>query len=326
MVADADVLPGDLVGVVERRPRDGRARELRRPQFRDRRQDARAPDLDGDRLDDRLRALRLVLVGARPAGTVRRRAQDAVKSAFVDLDDGAVDLEAEGMPQRQELVDRRIHLVQRLHVLRPRRDGEAPGPERGDHLRMRGESVAADAAGIVDDDVEGTLRRHLRIELFERTRAGVARVRELLEPGRSLALVERDEALARHVRLAADFELARRALGERLGNRRDGPHVGRNVVPDHAVATSRRPHEASVRIPKRKRDAVDLGLDRVSEARHRLADEGVELGEFPLGVRLVERLHRRVVRDLGEALADAARDPADGGGFAPELGILVLEP
>ena len=55
-------------------------------------------------------------------------------------------------------------------------------------------------------------------------------------------------------------------------------------------------------------------------------DEGVELDEFRLRMRLVERLHRRMVRDLREALGHAAGDVADGRGRVPEFGVLVFEP
>ena len=45
VVADPDVLPRDLVRIVERRPRDHGPRELRRLEFGDRREDSRTPHL-----------------------------------------------------------------------------------------------------------------------------------------------------------------------------------------------------------------------------------------------------------------------------------------
>ena len=105
-VADADVLARDLVRIVERRTRDDGSGELDRLQFRDGSEDSGASDLDGDRLERRLRALGRVLVGARPARSVGGRAEDVVEPALVDLDDGAVDLETEGVAHPLELVDR----------------------------------------------------------------------------------------------------------------------------------------------------------------------------------------------------------------------------
>ena len=189
MVADADVLPRDLVGVVESRAGYHGPRERNGLQLRDGREDPGAPHLDRYRLDRGLRALRGVLVGACPARTVRSRAEDRVEPALVDLHDRAVDLEAEGVAERLQLVYRREDLLDRLAELRPGRDGESPRLERRDHLAVRGEVVASDSAGVVDDHVERTLRGDARVELLERAGAGVPRIRERLESGGLLALV-----------------------------------------------------------------------------------------------------------------------------------------
>src|SRR4029453_2735244 len=71
VVADPDVLPADLVEVVERGPGDGRSRDLRRREMRDRRQGPGPSDVRHDVLDDRLDLLRRELVGARPRGGPR---------------------------------------------------------------------------------------------------------------------------------------------------------------------------------------------------------------------------------------------------------------
>ena len=117
VVADTDVLTDDLVGVVQRRTGNRGTREVRRTELGNRRQDARAPDLDGNRLDDRLRTLGRVLVGTRPAGTVRGRSEDIVEPTLVDLDDRAVDFKAKGMSKLLKLVNRRKHLLECLDVL-----------------------------------------------------------------------------------------------------------------------------------------------------------------------------------------------------------------
>ena len=117
VVADTDVLTDDLVGVVQRRTGNRGTREVRRTELGNRRQDARAPDLDGNRLDDRLRTLGRVLVGTRPAGTVRGRSEDIVEPTLVDLDDRAVDFKAKGMSKLLKLVNRRRHLLECLDVL-----------------------------------------------------------------------------------------------------------------------------------------------------------------------------------------------------------------
>ena len=78
MVADAYVLRGDLLGVVEGRAGDDAARQLDRLQLRDGRQHARAPDLHRYRAQDGLRALRRVFVRPRPARRMRSRAEGVV--------------------------------------------------------------------------------------------------------------------------------------------------------------------------------------------------------------------------------------------------------
>ena len=167
MVANANVLTRNLVGIVQGRAGDYRASERNGLQLRDRRQNAGAPNLHRDRLDSRLRALGRIFVCARPTRAVSGRAEDFVELALVNLDDGAVDLEAEGVAKRLKFVDRSKHLVYRLAGLGPRRDGEAPLRKRGDHLAVRGEAVAPDAACVVYDDIERTLGRDARIELLQ---------------------------------------------------------------------------------------------------------------------------------------------------------------
>ena len=114
VVSDPDVLPRDLVRIVQRRTRDHGPRQLRRLQFRDWRQNARPPHLHGDRLDDRLRPLGRILVGARPSRAVCRRAENVVELPLVNLDDSAVDFELERMPPLLQLVNCRKDLVHRL--------------------------------------------------------------------------------------------------------------------------------------------------------------------------------------------------------------------
>ena len=153
MVAYADILACHLIGVVQRRAGDCRAGQLHGLELRDRRQDARAAHLHRYALNDGLRPLRRILVRARPARTVRRRAKRVVEPPLVQLHHGAVDLEPERVAQRLQLIDRGEHLLHRGAGLRPGRHGEAPAAKRRDHLRMRREAVAANAAGVVDHDV-----------------------------------------------------------------------------------------------------------------------------------------------------------------------------
>ena len=84
-----------------------------------------------------------------------------------DLDDRAVDLESEGVAKRLKFVDRSKHLVYRLAELGPWRDRKAPLCKRGDHLAVRGETVAPDAACVVYDNIERTFGGNARIKLLQ---------------------------------------------------------------------------------------------------------------------------------------------------------------
>ena len=66
-IADADVLVGDKILIVERGRRHGRSRKMHRCDDGARRQDAGAPHLYDDILQDGLLDLRRVFEGRRPA-------------------------------------------------------------------------------------------------------------------------------------------------------------------------------------------------------------------------------------------------------------------
>ena len=326
MVANADILPRYLVGVVQRRPRYRRTCELRGPQLRNGGEYARAPDLHRYRLHDSLRALGLVFVGPRPARAMGGRPKRFVKVPLVELYHGSVYLEREGMPPLLKLVYGLEDAVHRRRMARPRRDGEAPFRESGDHLRVRRKPIAAGAPRIVYDSRKGPLGRYLRVKLLQRACAGVAWIRKLVEPGRRLPRVELEKALARHVRLAAHFKFARRIWRKRLRNRRDSHDVRSYVVSDRSVPARRSRGKPAVPVSQRYRNAVNLRLNDVSKARHALPQELVELLKFLLCMGLVERLHRRIVSHLCKAVRHSSRDFPDGGVLRGELRVLALKP
>ena len=282
MVAYADILACHLIGVVQRRAGDCRAGQLHGLELRDRRQDARAAHLHRYALNDGLRPLRRILVRARPARTVRRRAKRVVEPPLVQLHHGAVDLEPERVAQRLQLIDRGEHLLHRGAGLRPGRHGEAPAAKRRDHLRMRREAVAANAAGVVDDDVQRTARRLLRVKLLKRTRRRVARVGERFAPGLLLALVQLHEAVARHVHLAAHLQLLRRVVRQAERHGADGLHVVRDIVAHLPVAARRSLHEPASLVAERHRHAIHLRLHAVGEAVNFLPYHRVEVCQLPL--------------------------------------------
>ncbi len=92
-VADAQAEPLDLVAIVKRDVGDDHAAYAHRCQPTDGRQLARAPDLDVDRFQRRLRLLRREFVGEAPAWRARDEAETFLQVQPVDLVDHAVDVE-----------------------------------------------------------------------------------------------------------------------------------------------------------------------------------------------------------------------------------------
>ena len=94
-VARAHVLQADLVLVVQAGELDGRAGDDDRAQLGERRRPPGAPDRDEDVLEQRRALLGRELVGDRPPGRVRGRAERPLEGEVVHLHDDPVDLVAE---------------------------------------------------------------------------------------------------------------------------------------------------------------------------------------------------------------------------------------
>ena len=89
----AEVLAREVLGVVQRRHRDGRAGDEHRLEHGVGRVRAGASDVDLDLQQLRVRLLRGELERRRPARELRRRAQPLAQRQVVDLDDDAVGVE-----------------------------------------------------------------------------------------------------------------------------------------------------------------------------------------------------------------------------------------
>ena len=135
-VADAHVLAGDLVLVVQRRILHDHAADGDRLQLRNRRQRARAADLDFDAAQDRGRLLGREFVRGGPARRARHEAQPLLQIEPVHLVDHAVDVVSRG--QGASTLDLAIggeHLV--VGLAEPASSGltaKAPACEASQHL------------------------------------------------------------------------------------------------------------------------------------------------------------------------------------------------
>ncbi len=133
-VADADVLLADVVFVVQRGAADGAAGQEDRFKFRHGRERARAADLDGDALEQRLGLLGGVFVGDGPARRLGGEAGYFALREGVQLDDRAVGLVGELVPHLVEFVDGGDQFLRRAAVPGPFRRLEAERFQPGEHL------------------------------------------------------------------------------------------------------------------------------------------------------------------------------------------------
>ena len=104
-VADVNILAPNFVLVVERGAFNGGAGELHRIQFRNRRENAGAPHLNGDGAQRGFGLLRLIFIGNRPARAFSGGSQRFVETALVDLDYAAVHLERKFMTHGFEHIE-----------------------------------------------------------------------------------------------------------------------------------------------------------------------------------------------------------------------------
>ena len=135
-VADADVLAGDLGGVVKRGELDGRPGDPDRLHPPERRHPAGAPDVDRDLEELGVDLFGRVLERDRPARRPRRRAEPPLQRHLVDLDDDAVDLVLDVVAMLAVVVDELLH---RGHVgddLGPIARRQAPRMQRGVRLGL----------------------------------------------------------------------------------------------------------------------------------------------------------------------------------------------
>ena len=265
-VADADVLPRDLVLVVERGVRNDDAADGHRFQPRNGRQRAGAPDVDFNGEHRGRRALGGELVRGRPAGAARDEAEPLLQGEVVDLVDDAVDVVAEIGAARLDGAVMLQHLLGGAAELRQRIDRQAEALHRVHRSKLcRGDGLA-DLPPGVSEKSERARGGDARVELAQRPRRGVARVGEHRLAGLRLPAVERGEVGMAHINFASRFEDAGSAR-ETLRDRVNGPHIGGDVLALVAVAPRRRLHEFAVLVAQRTGKSVDLRLGDHVERR-----------------------------------------------------------
>ena len=310
-VPDPQILPADLIDVVERRPGDGRAGHLDRAQVRNRRHRPGSSDVRDDVLEHGLDLLRRELEGDRPARRTRDHPEALLLVDPVDLHHDAIRLVRQVVPPLAPRFGERDHAldVQAGGTIRVDRQPEARQPvERLVLGRAR--------AGVLDELVEPgrqlPARGHGRIDLAERARAAVARVGVERQAGCLAFLVDPCELRLRHEHLAAN--VGRDRIREPIRDDLDRPEVGGHVLAGRAVAAGRAAHEPATLIAQGDGQAIDLELSHVPEIRsgfrrcidaEDLPHASIERPQLIVRERIPERQHRPRVAHLGELVAEA---------------------
>ena len=281
-VADAQVLAGDVLLVVEGRELDRRPADRDRLQLREGHQRPGAADVDLDVVEGRGDGGRGELVGDRPARRPAHVPEALLDRDLVDLDHRPVDVEVDRPPPVLPGLALRLDLLDGRHDPDVGVHAEARGaqPLQGGGLGRQVEPLGvADAVG---PDRERPLRRGGGVELPEAAGGRVAGVGEGRQAGGGARLVELGEGPERQVDLPAHLDHRRRRLAigrpQALGDGADRPQVGRHVLPHDAVAAGRPLREAAVLVGQRDRQAVDLGLD---DERHLAGAEPLLLHDGP---------------------------------------------
>ena len=306
-VADAHVLAGDLLGVVQGCVAHDHAADCDRGKFGHRRQGARAADLDLDVEQGRARLLRRKLVRNGPPGRAADSAEARLPVQPVELVDHPVDVVAEPRTFRLKgLVDRDQPLDVR-HLQGAGVDRKAPVPKPLQRLVLRlGEGGAQLPPGI-GEEAQGPLGRHRRIDLSQRARRRVARIG--VEPlACSFGLgVHGGKGVSGDVDLAAHLDPLGPDLAEESpGNVVDGQQVGGDILTRSSITPRRPAHEASALVEETRRQPVHLRLGgelkRPVIKSEEAPDSLHEIFDVLRRERIVEAQHRRAVRDGGKGL------------------------
>ena len=219
-IADADVLIGDEVLVVEGGIGDGGTGQAHRHHHGLGRQDAGASHLHHNVLYHSLLDLRRIFEGRRPARELRGAAQPRPSGEIVDLDDRAVNVKGKVTAVRVNGLHQRFGL------------GGIGAQPVGNHLKMEpfeviqglrvgGKGHPLHQLEVENENIQLPCRRHLGIQLAQRAGRQIAGIGvERLAPLLPL-LVEGKKYGFGHEHLAADNEAAGRA-GEPKGNGADG--------------------------------------------------------------------------------------------------------
>ncbi len=326
LIADLELQTRDLVLVVQRRPRDGDAADLDRPQVRDGSQRAGPPDLHLDVFDHRHRLAGGVFECDRPARGLGGPAQAALLRNGVDLDHHAVDFVRQLFAPRFPFGAKRKNLARLGATAAVRVDFETQPLELGQRLPMgcpQGFAIRQQRVGV---KIQLARRGDGGIQHAERTGRRVARIGEAREPLLVPARVQPFEGAPRHDGFSPNLQ-ALRAVRQAQRQGADGPRVGGDVFADRAIAAGHRLRQDALAVVNRQRQAVEFQFAHECGglAAQQRIDPAEKLAQFALVQGVVQTQHRRRMRHLDEALPRRAADALRGRIRSHRLRMLRFE-
>ena len=267
-VTGAQIKARNMVLVVKSGVRDGHAADENGLQARDRRELARAPDLNVDGFADRQSLFGRVLVGAGPAGLASNEAELPLKLKAVHLVDDAVDVEGQRVPDLRHLIMKGRERCRPLDPSASVRNRESERRKSVENFRLRGREFAArDFTQRIGVKMKRPACGHCRIELAQGPRRRISRIDEGLLPLLCLTAVERLEVVAMHDHLAAHLQHVGEVALQTKRDRADRARIRGHVLPCTAVAASGGLYENALFITKIRCQTVKLELAVVRHGR-----------------------------------------------------------
>jgi hypothetical protein len=301
---------------VERGARDRDAAHVDGCELRHRSQRPRAAHLHLDRLDCGGLLLRGELEGDGPARRAGELAELPLPGEAVHLDHRPVDLDPLRVADLQHVLVVGQDFLRAAAGPALSADEEAPVGQQREHSGLGLDSLRQALADGVGAKLEGAQAVRIDVmELAQRARRGVARVREGLLPALEPPRVQPLEGGDRQRDLAAHRDVRRNPAALGVENQGDAvalAEVRRHVLALEAVAAGRADGEAPLLVHQLHAGAVELRLAHVLHRLVRLQqapDAFVEGDQLFAAHGIVERQHRDAVLDLGEALGGRGADP-----------------
>ncbi len=240
-VTDADVFSRHFIGIVERGAADRDAADFDRCEQRHRRQGARPPDGHDDILHDRDFLARRELVRDGPTGAPGFEPELLLPIPTVDFDDDAVDLVGETVAHRFSLVMVGDHVLDRGTAAPVQGNGKSPSGQGVEFIPVGRQPGPGESHHFVTGDDQRTSRRDRGIQLPQRSRGGIARVRKGLLPSFRDPAVERLKIVQPHVDFTPDDQAVRifRFRKQLEGEGADRSQIDRDILARRAVASGR---------------------------------------------------------------------------------------